>query len=218
MSEGGQPLFRLFKIKIDGDQQARFATVGRQNLLTSHANEPGTLAMYSTRLLSDPSEKRVIEMYRDEASYDVHAHSPQFAAFRSMAQDVVRESKVINLRPALVLERSEPLTATGDAGYRLELTEVTVKADQGQPFKKLLVDSQRHLFKTESEVLVTAVGQSMVDPQSWVIFRVSCGEAATQAAVDQDYQRQVANLVDHTETVQLAAETLVTQGGLSIID
>lgn len=55
---------------------AAFNALAREVL----ANEPGALEYYLLRSRADPDSYRVVELYRDQAAYEVHKLAPHYVA------------------------------------------------------------------------------------------------------------------------------------------
>ena len=118
------PITRLFRLVADPTQLDRFGSVGEQNLMTSITNEPGTLSMNATHLPADASVNYVFEIYADQAAYEVHAASPQFKAYGTMASEVLTGRSVYPCNPQLLLEKSEALRATSASAVAPRLARV----------------------------------------------------------------------------------------------
>ena len=221
-SKQSGPLFRLFKLKIAADQRADFLAAGRQNLLTSIADEPGTLAMYATHADEAGTENRVVEVYRDAPSYDVHANSQQFAAFRAVAKQAVVEQEVVSLTPVLLLEQPQPLQVSANASQVVRLLEVTVKSGQAAAYRQLIMHTMQDVLATEPRTLTLKIGYVTSAPQKWVIFAVFQDEAAeqkhSQSATFKQYQTDSQPLVAQVTSTRLFSDTLVQQGGLVFKD
>ncbi|WP_203642025.1 putative quinol monooxygenase [Levilactobacillus andaensis] len=217
-SKQSGPLFRLFKLKIAADQRADFLAAGRQNLLTSIVDEPGTLAMYATHADEAGTENRVVEVYRDAPSYDVHAHSPQFAAFRTVAKQAVVQQEVVSLTPVLLLEQPQPLQVSTNVNQVVRLLEVTVKSGQAAAYRQVLLRTMQDVLATEPGTLTLKIGYVTSAPQKWVIFAVFQDVAAeqkhSQSAAFKQYQADSQPLVSQVTSTRLFSDTLVQQGGL----
>ncbi|WP_395323497.1 putative quinol monooxygenase [Levilactobacillus parabrevis] len=221
MANQATPLFRLFKLTITAEQRANFVTAGRHNLVTSIQNEPGTLAMYTLHVAPAGLENRVIEVYRDAASYDQHANSPQFKAFRAVAKDAVTQQAVVNLMPIVLREQAQLLLVSGEPHF-VQLTEVTLKPGQAAAYQELITTSGSAATTVQPSRLVVAIGRVVDDPQKWVIFEVYQDKLAYQR-----YQQTAANRycqltsqasIQTAQTTVLSPDTLVNQGGLTLVD
>ncbi len=217
-SKQAVPLFRLFKLKITADQRANFLAAGRQNLLTSLANEPGTLAMYATHADELGVENDVVEVYRDAPSYDIHANSPQFAAFKAIAKQAVVQQEVVNLTPVLLLEQPQPLRISTNAEQVVWLLEVSVKPGKAAAYRQVIMRTMQAVLATEPGTLTLKIGHEATDSQKWVIFAVFQDAAAEQAhgqsAAGKQYQTDSQTLVAQTRSTRLFGDTLVQRGGL----
>jgi quinol monooxygenase YgiN len=221
--QSGVPLFRLFKLEITAAERENFAAVGTQNLTTSIQNEPGTLAMYTSHVDSAGLHNRVIEVYRDDASYDIHAQSPQFAAFRTVAKRAVTQQTVVNLTPKLLLEQPRPLYRSPANEAFIQLMELTVQPGQTAAYQAVVVPYLQAAMADEPGLQVSAVGQvvgQVVDaPDQWVIFTVyqdlTAFKAHCQTVGFKQYQAAAQPLIQTADATVLTGDTLVNHGGLA---
>ncbi|WP_204120369.1 MULTISPECIES: putative quinol monooxygenase [Levilactobacillus] len=215
----GTPLFRLFKLEITASERENFAAVGTQNLTTSIQNEPGTLAMYTSHVDPAGVHNRVIEVYRDDASYDIHAHSPQFAAFRTVAKRAVTQQTVVNLMPKLLLEQPQPLYRSPANEAFIQLIELTVQPGQTAAYQSVVVPYLQAAMAAEPGLQVSAVGQVVDAPDQWVIFTVyedlAAFKAHCQTAGFKQYQAAAQPLIQTADATVLTGDTLVNHGGLA---
>ena len=56
------PVFNIFELGIKDGQSAAYNHIGDENIRTSLANEPGTLAMYSVKQKANPQMAYMIEI------------------------------------------------------------------------------------------------------------------------------------------------------------
>lgn len=208
------PLLRLFKLSITAAQRENFVAAGRHNLGTSIKNEAGTLAMYATHVDPVGLENRVIEVYRDAASYAIHAQSPQFKAFRAVAKEAVTQQAVLNLTP-VVLWTGQPLGADQLANPLVQLTEITVLPGKMADYRSLVLAT----MAAQPGLLALVVGYAVDAPEKWVILTVYRDQLADQRyrqpAAFRKYQLASQSLIQTTKTTVLGADTLVNQGGLA---
>lgn len=213
-----RPLFRLFKLRIKPDKQADFLAVGKQNLLTSIDQESGTLAMYTGHLDSAGTENRVIELYRDQASYEVHANSPQFQAFKNVASQVVIEQSVINLNPILLMEQSFALRLVNETSSKVYLTEFKVETDKLSEFREIVTSEIEHAHSKEPGLLVTYLGQNADVINKFILFEAyedfSAYQKHRQSTYFKKFQKGSLNLGIQSQTFEIKPDVLVNQGKL----
>ena len=130
------PIFRMYHLIIDKSQRNTFVEAGAHNLLTSHQNEPGTLAMYATHLDESGIDNYVFELYQDEAKYQIHANSPQFKAYVQVAKKVVRAKNLQELRPQYLQTNQQDLVVSGENDYSLKLTTFDLIEKDTDTFKQ----------------------------------------------------------------------------------
>ena len=208
---------RLFRLGRDLANEEEFNKVGEHNLVTSIKVEDGTLAMYSTHLPDDPSMCYVFEVYASEEAYQVHAASPQFKAYVSMASTTLTSREVFSVVPELMLEKAEPLMVT-DGSASPRCCFVQILPEKLEAFREAVFANMRTSVATEPGVLVLYAASMADDPLSWVFWEVYASEEAYAAHTSTDhfkaYIAATADCLASKELVPLAADTLVSKGEL----
>jgi len=212
------PLFRVFRLKVKPTKLAAFLAAGQHNLQQSIATEPGTLAMYTGHTDDAGTDNVVLEVYRDVASYNVHANSPQFNAFKQVAAQAVVSQTLTALRPQVLVEQGPALRATEQPHEIVHLAEFTVATDQLMSFKSTVLGANDQVMVATQGLVVSYWGQVSDDPQHWLqvtIFKDSATEE--QVAQDSEYQqlqRQLASDYGRPKLTIVHPDGLVNQGSL----
>ncbi|APX72248.1 hypothetical protein M5C72_03655 [Companilactobacillus allii] len=210
------PLFRLFNLKIDPINRTSFLDVGQNNLMTSIKNEVGTLAMYTGHLDSSGADNIVIELYKDQPSYEIHANSPQFAAFKKVAGKIVVDQSVTSLNPQLLLESTEPVQGIKQAEF-VQLTELTIDDSSIDKFR-ILVSEKMKQDKSKSEVLVAYAGNDSADSTKWYLFEIYQNKSVYDDCQKEEYvkkyKEETKQMIKQTKNYTLNPDTVVNHGGL----
>lgn len=211
------PLFRLFKLKIDPASRGDFLKVGQNNLLTSIKNEAGTLSMYTSHLDSSGAENIVIELYKDQSNYEIHAASPQFNAFKKVAGKVVIGQSVVSLNPQLLLESNEVIQDVGQANLFVQLVELTIDDSNIDNFKTLVSEKMKQDM-TKSGIMVAYAGSDSNDSTKWYLFEIyqnkSIYDDCQKEEYIKKYKEETKSLIKQEEDHVLNPDTLVNHGGL----
>jgi len=212
------PITRLFKLERDLAQRERFDSEGQSNLLTSIQTEPGTLAMYATHLPEDPATCYVFEVYSDDDAYQVHAASPQFKAYASMAMECLTGRAVYQLKPELLLEKADGLRVTDASGASPRCCFVQILPEKLEDFREAVFANMRTSVAEEPGVLWLYAASFADDPLHWVFWEGYASEEAYDAhretAHFKTYIASTADCLSEKELIPLAADTLVSQGAL----
>ncbi|WP_048704786.1 antibiotic biosynthesis monooxygenase [Companilactobacillus ginsenosidimutans] len=213
-----EPLFRLFKLKIKEDKLDEFAAVGKQNLLTSIKNESGTLGMYTGHIDDTGIDNCVIELYKDEPSYQVHANSPQFKAFREVAGDVVVEQSVVSLTPLILVQEGYGLKSVDSKDVFVSLTEFQVDSADTKKFQSLLSTEIHKSIDTGSGTITLYLGQEQDDNSKLILFEVFEDEpkykAHLQSEAFQQFINEAKSLIKGQQTDVLHPDVMVNHGEL----
>ncbi|MQS89712.1 putative quinol monooxygenase [Companilactobacillus mishanensis] len=188
-----EPLFRLFILKIKADKRTNFAEVGKKNLLTSIENESGTLAMYTGHVDDAGTDNRVVELYQDEANYQIHANSPQFKAFREVAGKVVVEQSQIPLTPLILRQFGSGLRSVDSEKIYVALTEFDMNPSDVTKFQSLLSTEIKNSLKTDSGTITLYLGQEKGDESKLILFEVFEDEDIYKKHLQTDYFQEFIN-------------------------
>ncbi|MGT2907029.1 putative quinol monooxygenase [Streptococcus dentiloxodontae] len=213
-----EPIFRIFALSLKEEALVDFAEVGRYNLTTSIKNESDTFAMYSTHLPHQSQQSYVVEVYANQAAYERHAASEQFAAFVKVASQGLLSRTVHDLEAQLLLEKDEALFAPTGGNFAVRLAKIEVKEQDNKAFAALVLDEMKQSMAKEKGVLVMYAGRERENPNIWYFFEIYADETAYQTHREtphfKNYLSQTAHMAAHKELLSLTADTLVNQGGL----
>ena len=73
-----QPLVRIAELEIDPSQLPAYMDALKEEVATSIRVEPGVLKLYAVSVRDQPSQIRILEVYRDQAAYESHLQTPHF--------------------------------------------------------------------------------------------------------------------------------------------
>ena len=93
LSVQAAPVFNIFVLGIAPSKTAQYDAVGKHNIQTSIANEQGTLAMYSVKCKNNPNMAYMVELYADDAAYQTHRATPQYAEFAKQSPQILTNHK-----------------------------------------------------------------------------------------------------------------------------
>jgi len=97
-----QPLVRLAELEIDPGQLPAYRDALKEEVETSIRVEPGVLKLYAVSVKDQPSQIRILEVYRDQAAYETHLQTPHFKKYKAQTQGMVKSLKLIEAEPILL--------------------------------------------------------------------------------------------------------------------
>jgi len=191
------PILRMYHLTINGAKRAEFLTAGVHNLLTSHEEEPGTLAMYATHLDDAGIDNFVVELYQNNAQYEIHANSPQFKAYGQVAQKVVTDKSMQELHPQFLRTNDGDLVVSEQNDYYLKLTNFSISADMVVKFKDELKN-----YHPESTVYLATIDSSEIE---WLSLELVKDDS--ESVLNKNIQR----FTDKSDVKLLKVDSLVSQ-------
>src|SRR5215469_14868255 len=100
-----QPLVRIAELEIDPGQLPAYRDALKEEVATSIRVEPGVLKLYAVSVRDQPSQIRILEVYRDQAAYESHLQTPHFKKYKAETQGMVKSLKLIETEPILLAGR-----------------------------------------------------------------------------------------------------------------
>lgn len=161
-----KPILRMYELTIDQKNRDSFVKEGTHNLLTSHANESGTLAMYATHLDQAGTKNFVFELYQNLEQYQIHANSPQFKQYGQLAQKVLTGHTMQELQPQFLTTNSTDLAISGENDYVIRMTKLTLPETKVKTFKEDL----KKLNLSAAAVYAATIGENDLN---WIILEVT---------------------------------------------
>lgn len=212
------PILRLYHLTIDSKNKEKFEAEGVRNMTTSIKNEAGTLFMTATHADQAGQSNYVLECYQDLAHYNIHAHSPQFKHYGSVAQQVLTGHKMFELTPRLIETKPEKLLVTGRNNYYVCLRAVSLVEGAFPRFSQALQTETAWASRQEANFLAVLAGSLLKSENEWRILEVYRNQAAYQKHLQTDWFKQFASqtkaMIDQAQSTQLTVATLVDQGSL----
>jgi quinol monooxygenase YgiN len=100
-----EPLVRLAELEIDPAQLSAYEAALKEEIAASIRLEPGVLKLYAVSVKDHPNQIRMLEMYRNQASYQAHLNAPHFKRYKTATQRMVKSLTLIETEPLLLGER-----------------------------------------------------------------------------------------------------------------
>ena len=97
-----QPLVRIAELEIDPGQLPAYRDALKEEIATSIRLEPGVLKLYAVSVKDQPSQIRILEVYRDQPAYESHLQTPHFKKYKAETQGMVKSLKLIETEPILL--------------------------------------------------------------------------------------------------------------------
>lgn len=209
------PVLNLFELGIQPGQGAAYDEVGRHNIVTSIAKEPGTLAMYAVRSKDDPDMAWVIEIYADEAAYRKHLQSAQYKAFLQRSPQILTDHKRrIEVVPQFLADK--PVKQTADTINNLVIVELA--PDQVSAFRDIVLPEMQQSVAKEAGVLAMYAFAEKGSPNRWYFYEIYASDAAYQAHRQtpwfKDYLQRSSALVRNKQAIPITPRLLMNKGGL----
>ncbi len=102
----GSPIVRIAELQIDPAQLNAYKLALKEEIETSIRIEPGVLTLYAVALKEHPEQIRLLEVYKDAASYGSHLQSPHFKTYKQRTQKMVQALKLIESEPIMLGSKS----------------------------------------------------------------------------------------------------------------
>ena len=209
------PIYNIFELGIADGETAAYDQIGAENIYSSLANEPGTLAMYSVKSPENPQLAYMIEIYADNAAYQAHIQSPQYQKFREASPKILSDHKhKYNIEPQYLADKKIAQTAA----TRVNFATVTVKPEDNAALARIVKAEMAESLAKEADVLALYAATDKEQPQQWYFLEIYADDAAYQAHREtphfQKYLQETAAMLQEKNIRTLTPTLLQNQGGV----
>lgn len=97
----GNNMVRLSVITVDSTKLESYNTFLKEEIEESMRLEPGVLTLYAISEKEHPNKIKILEIYADEAAYQLHIKTPHFIKYKEGTIDMVQELELIDMNPLI---------------------------------------------------------------------------------------------------------------------
>ena len=208
---------RLFILTCAPEGLEDFHKVGEYNLMTSIEKEEGTYVMLSSHDSENENVNYVLESYKDEDAYQIHAHSEQFLAFADVAKKHLTDRQVMQLNIEFFGEKSEPLRALAEDHLHVRLAYIQFKENKEELLhcQNEVIQNMKTSIAQEPGVLAMYGGSVIDSPTQWWFYEIYQNEAAYQSHRETEhFKKYIQETTDHIvekKLIVLSGDTLVNK-------
>ena len=145
--DGGMPLVHWAVLQSKPGTMSEMMGMAARNVAPLAAKETGTYALYGSLDKQNPNVMRLLEIYEDEAAYEIHVGTDGFHKYKEERKEILEKLVILPVDP-IVLEQKEEGTGTN---VILHLYEV--KPEKLDAFKKLITKEMRRGVKEDAGVM-----------------------------------------------------------------
>ena len=92
-------IVRIAELEIDPKQLDAYRSLLSEEIEASLRLEPGVLMLHAVSLDEAPHQIRLLEVYADEAAYQVHLATPRFLNYKMSTAGMVRSLRLPPVMP-----------------------------------------------------------------------------------------------------------------------
>lgn len=208
----------LFHIAVNPEDKPLLHEVGEYNLVTSHRQEPGTLAMFVAERKDQEGSYIVFEIYENDDTYATHRASEQYNNYVTKAGPKLTERAAFQVTPIFLKEKLTSNEWVGPKHHYLKFAQVETSPEDQESFEKSVLINMETSLAQEDGVLAMYAVRDNDNTNRWYFFEVYADEAAYQAHREtkhfQTYLDETKDLVVNKELVDLTNDASMTQGKL----
>ncbi len=193
---GTEAKVSLYELLSTPNNKSLLKQIGRENILSSKALEPGTQAMFFMSAKSKPELFYVLEFYKDEVAYKKHISSAHFKKFASASAEILASKKAISVKKRAVFSKNLTPERLKDAYFHI--TNLSLKAKSDAKFEKLV---KKYMQKSIDEGAYAQFAFSQKDaPSKWILVEIYKDEASFESYRHSEnykaYAKERAGLID----------------------
>ena len=99
VAEMMSPLVRIAEIEVHPEHLETYLAAAKTVGAESVAKEPGVVCIFPMQKKEQPTQIRIMEIYRDEAAYKAHLETPHFKAYKTGTLHMVKSLNLAPMKP-----------------------------------------------------------------------------------------------------------------------
>ena len=143
-------------------KMGEMAAISARTVAKYTPNEKGSYALYGAIDSDNPDLMRILEVYEDEAAYQVHRDSECFKAFISEREPILESLKILSVAP-IILEQKEEGTAKS-----VSMVLIEVKPECVEEFKALTAEEFARAVREDEGVMAMFATVELDDRANFV--------------------------------------------------
>ena len=92
-------IIRIAEIEVHKKYLNEYLAAAHAVGATSVAEEEGVICIFPMQEKDKPTAIRIVEIYRDEAAYQLHLQTPHFLAYKQGTLHMVKSLKLVSIEP-----------------------------------------------------------------------------------------------------------------------
>ena len=92
-------LVRIAEIEVYPEHLEAYLAAGRAVGAESVAKEPGVICIFPMQKKEQPTQIRIVEIYRNEAAYKAHLETPHFKKYKTGTLHMVKSLHLAPMQP-----------------------------------------------------------------------------------------------------------------------
>lgn len=92
-------LIRISEIEIHSNHLDEYIKILKEEAEASMRLEPGVISIYPMFKKENPSEIRILEIYKNRMSYESHLQTSHFKYYKTSTIEMVKSLKLIDMEP-----------------------------------------------------------------------------------------------------------------------
>ena len=145
--DGGMPLVHWAVLQAKPGTMSDMMGMAARNVAPLAATETGTYALYGSLDKQNPNVMRLLEIYEDEAAYEIHVGTDGFHKYREERKPILEKLVILPVDPIVLEQKTE------GTGTNVILHLYEVKPEKLDAFKKLIAKEMRRGVKEDPGVM-----------------------------------------------------------------
>ncbi|OKL38581.1 putative quinol monooxygenase [Pontibacter flavimaris] len=90
-------IIRISEIEIDSADLEEYISILKEESEASVRLEPGVISIYPMYQKENPTQIRILEIYKDKEAYDSHLETPHFKHYKTTTLKMVKSLKLLDM-------------------------------------------------------------------------------------------------------------------------
>jgi 4-carboxymuconolactone decarboxylase len=97
LAQKGEMMVRISEIEIHSQYLEQYKSILKEEAAASVRLEPGVIAIFPMYQQADPTQVRILEIYRSREAYESHLKTPHFQTYKTTTLKMVKLLKLVDM-------------------------------------------------------------------------------------------------------------------------
>lgn len=203
--DGSMPKVHWAVVDSTAGNMGKMQALGAQHVKPYADREEGTYALYGGVDKKNPNRLRLLEIYADEAAYQIHRQSEGFKNYQQARAGILKDLKIMEAEPFVLEAKSE---GTGEV---VRMARLVIDQAQLADYKQALREEITAAVANEPGVLAILATTEQKAPHIFHLLEIYADDTAYKDHIKGEYFQKYNKLTKNMITAKALIENEPTK-------